>query len=396
MGVHDISDRQQMELALQESEAKMRSIVDTAADGIITIDEKGVIDSLNTAAERIFGYKSEEVIGRNVSILMPSPYREEHDKYISNYLRTGEKKIIGIGREVVGKRKDGTTFPLDLAVSEMRFGDRRMFTGIIRDITDYKVAEEHRKSLEEQLRQSQKLESLGTLAGGIAHDFKNILGIILGCASILEEENLDPEKKSQSVAAIKETAERGAGLVRRLLAFARKTEVEFTSVNINEAVIYLTNILKDTFPSTITLSVQLDDNIPLIVADPNQLYQALLNLCLNARDAMPHGGTLTLKTEAVAGETLREKIQNLKEGPYVCLRVMDSGDGMAEETRARIFEPFFTTKALGKGSGLGLAVVYGIIKVHRGFIDVESEIGHGTTFHVYFPAAPDDTESNSN
>jgi signal transduction histidine kinase len=242
---------------------------------------------------------------------------------------------------------------------------------------------EERKRLEEQLRQAQKMESLGTLAAGIAHDLNNILNIIQGYASVLEP-GAEGDEIRESVEAITETTQRAAALVQQLLTLARKTETKLESIDANTLIQRLRNLLKETFPKNIDLTLDLAGELPLIMADPNLITQALINLCVNARDAMPDGGRLALKTEAVDVKEL-EEYGDLKAEEYVSIEVIDTGKGMDENVQRRIFEPFFTTKETGQGTGLGLAVVYGIVKSHNGFVHVRSKPMRGTTFRVYFP-----------
>jgi len=243
--------------------------------------------------------------------------------------------------------------------------------GMNMDITD-------RKNLEHQLLQSQKLESLGTLAGGIAHDFNNILGIIMGHAALLGEVAQDPPKLTRSAGAIEKAAKRGASLVRQILTFARKANVAFEPVNLNDIATELGRMIEETFPRSIAIALALEADLPSVKGDRTQLHQTLLNLCVNARDAMPSGGTLTITT----GRVRRE---GTEPGWYARLTVADTGSGMDEETKRRIFEPFFTTKEPGRGTGLGLSVVYGIVQSHRGLIGVESAPGKGTKFTLDIP-----------
>lgn len=244
-----------------------------------------------------------------------------------------------------------------------------------------------RDKLETELRQAQRLELIGTLAGGVAHDFNNILAIILAYASNLRAGLGEAGNHFEEVEAIYEAAQRGAALVQQLLTIARKTDARFEPVDINAAALRTAKILEETFPRTINTSLHLDPELPPVMADENQLLQVLLNLCTNARDAMPRGGLLVLETGRVAGADLRKRFKQAGDREYVCLRVSDNGEGMDEATRRRIFEPFFTTKERGKGTGLGLAVVYGIVKAHDGFIDVQSKKGLGTSCWVYLPAS---------
>lgn len=267
-----------------------------------------------------------------------------------------------------------------------------------KELAERKRAEEELRKSGEQLIWSQKMEGIGTLAAGIAHDFNNILGIISGYAYLLKQgldnpEKLNPERLSTRVEAITQAVQRGAGLAKQLLTFARKTDVRFEPLDLNDSIEDLVKMLRATFPKTIEFPLQLDQHLPVISADRSQLHQALLNICINARDAMPDGGTLSISTEPIMGARLRKRFPNVREEQYVCISIADSGIGMDESIRSRIFEPFFTTKEPGKGTGLGLAVVYGIVKNHHGFIDVESERGRGTKFLLYLPFPPSGIET---
>ncbi|MEX0805743.1 MAG: MASE1 domain-containing protein, partial [Candidatus Binatia bacterium] len=246
---------------------------------------------------------------------------------------------------------------------------------------------EEEKRLEQQLRQAQKMESVGTLASGIAHDFNNILNIIKGYAFLLQPSDQKDQDSADALQIIDETIERGAATVRQLLALARESKLLSEPVDLNETLDTLKILLAGTFPKIIDVNVSLDERLPKTMADPNQLHQVLLNICLNARDAMPAGGNLSLTTGIVAGAELRNVLHQVKDRSYACISIADSGSGMDETVKQRIFEPFFTTKAQGLGSGLGLAVAYGIVANHGGFIEVISERGHGATFRIYLPLA---------
>jgi len=241
---------------------------------------------------------------------------------------------------------------------------------------------EERKALEEHLHHAQRMESMGVLAGGIAHDFNNLLNIIQGYASILS--SAKDAKTIKSAKAIVETTQRGAGFVRQLLALARKTNFKFEVVQVNDLIQELSRLLKETLPRNIEIRLDLARELPQITADPNQITQVLLNICVNARDAMPNGGQLTLKSETVDRQNLQDHIEAAGER-FVCIEITDTGVGMDETVRNRIFDPFFTTKEPGKGTGLGLAVAYGIVKSHNGWIRVESRPAQGTTFWLYLP-----------
>jgi signal transduction histidine kinase len=244
---------------------------------------------------------------------------------------------------------------------------------------------EEQKKLEEQLRHAQKMESIGTLAGGIAHDFNNILNIIQGYAELIGEEQLTEQEIDKSLKTIDQQIKRGTSMVRQLLTVARKTETHLAPIDANDLVLAISELIKQSFPKIIDVALDLDPGLSPVMADSNQLSQALLNICVNARDAMPAGGKLTVRTEKldenkVPGRSLKAHAES-----YVSIVISDTGMGMKEEVRERIFEPFFTTKRIGEGTGLGLAIVYGIVKEHNGFIDVESEPGLGTTFRLYLP-----------
>lgn len=241
---------------------------------------------------------------------------------------------------------------------------------------------EHRS--EKQLLQSQRLEALGTLVGGIAHDFNNILNVITGHVTLMERWRTDPAKFMKSYEAVKKATERGANTAKQLLTFARKVDLVAERVSIGELIHEIVDLLKETFPENIAFNVTIEPNMPAIPADPNQIHQALLNLCVNARDAMPRGGSIHIDVRKVGLEDLGKHLRATRAERFVALSVSDSGSGMEKETLQHIFEPFFTTKD-GFGTGLGLAVVYGVMKAHNGFIDVKSTAGKGTSFTLYFP-----------
>jgi nitrogen-specific signal transduction histidine kinase len=249
---------------------------------------------------------------------------------------------------------------------------------IARDVTEKKKIQGH-------LLQTQKVESIGTLAGGIAHDFNNILGIILAYSSILERAGTDPKKFGDSIKAINSAVNRGAALVRQILTFARQSDIVVKPMSVPELAHEVVTMLKETFPKVIEFKEEFERGIPLIQADHTQIHQALLNLCVNARDAMPQGGTITITIHICPLEQVTQQFSRATFDRYICVSVSDTGTGMDEMTKRRIFDPFFTTKELGKGTGLGLSVVYGVIQSHYGFVHVESELGKGTTFHLYLP-----------
>jgi len=357
----------------KDSEARIQAILDTTVDGIITINEFGKIESFNPAAERIFGYESSEIVGHNVRVLMREPDRGAHDGYLENYLETGEAKIIGIGREVTGLRRDGTPFAMDLAISEFQLGNRRMFTSIIRDITD-------RKRLEEQLLQSAKLAALGELVGGIAHEVNNPTGIIvMRSANLMQEVSAQGlgEDLRDDVEVIQRQSDKLAQITSGLLAFSRQTPFSPQNVDLNRTVVNAVGLVENVLRiKGITYVPELDPELPIVSADTTRVEQVLLNIFNNAMDAMPDGGELLVSTcvdEGKAGDR------------WVKVDVKDSGGGISEADLKRIFDPFFTTKEVGKGTGLGLSISYGIIQEHGGRLEAESKWGHGATFRISLP-----------
>ena len=374
----DVTEMVRAERALRSAEAHYRQFFNDDLAGHYVSTPEGKILMCNNAFAQIFGFSSpEEVKKINVATLFPMP--ADREKFIN--LLEEKKKLEHYEAEYV--RRDGKrVYVVENAVGEFDSENKLVA------IRGYLVDESERKKLQTELFQSQRLESIGTIAGGIAHDFNNILGIILGHLPIMEKRRDDPERFSRSLDAVMKAAKRGANLVKQLLTFARKVEVITESVRVNDIVVELCDFLRETFPKTITFSLQLGDELPSIHADPNQLHQVLLNLCVNARDAMPSGGILTITTKKVSREIIKEEFPQQEARDYLLITVSDTGIGMDRDTLSRIFEPFFTTKGRNHGSGLGLSVVYGIVKSHRGFIDVKSQIGRGTTFSIYFPIPP--------
>jgi PAS domain S-box-containing protein len=359
----------------------LRSVLNHTAHGIVGIDENGIVTLFNPAAENIFHRTASEAIGANVKMLMPEPFQSEHDGNIADFLRTAEPKIMGHSRRVLGLRKDGGTFPMDLTVTEFFLGGRRQFVGLVEDISE-------KQKLEAQFYQSQKLEAVGQLAGGVAHDFNNLLTVISGYGEMIVSGLPDGHELRSAAEAILEAGDRAAGLTRQLLAFSRRTVLEPKVLDLNLVVTDMQRMLQRLLGDDIELTASLDPTIARVKVDPGQLGQLLMNLAVNARDAMPQGGLLTIETQAVElDEAYRETHTACQAGPHVMLALTDTGTGMSPEVKSHIFEPFFTTKGVGKGSGLGLAVVEGVVKQSGGSIEVYSEPGIGTTFKIYFPVA---------
>jgi two-component system sensor kinase FixL len=492
-------DLQQSQGKLTNSEARLRALLDAALDGIISIDERGLIETINPAAVQLFGYNPDEVIGRNVKMLMPSPYQEEHDGYLARYFRTGQKKIIGIGREVVGLRKDGTTFPMELSVAEARVGEQRIFVGIVHDITARKRTEEVRswlaaivessddaiiaKSLDgtimtwnagaerifgysakeavgrhisilvppdrasevpailarikqgdridhfetvrvgkdgrridlsvtispikdaagrvfgasaikreiteqkrineeirtmtQQLWQAAKLASVGELAASIAHELNNPLATVtLRVESVLARIPADDPKR-RALEIVEQEAKRMAALVANLLQFSRRGDGQISTVDIRQELTQAVELIHHYLRKRlIKLVPEFAPDTPTIFADRQKLRQVFLNLLTNAGDAMPQGGTLTLRAAPTS-------MHNGK--PAVLVEFADTGVGIPPENLERIMEPFFTTKEEGKGTGLGLAICRRVVQEHHGTMQIRSEVGRGTTVRLVWP-----------
>ena len=359
----------------------LRSVLSSVDDAIITIDETGVIHSVNPATVRQFGYAEDELIGQNVSLLMYKPFTQEHEGYLFSYLKTGIAKIIGIGREVECRRSDETRFPAELTVTEFSLEGERRFTGVLRDITE-------RQRLQTQFMQAQKMEAVGRLAGGVAHDFNNLLTIISGyCELLLMSDFPVGDKRRDSIATIRDAGERAARLTQQLLAFSRKALIEPKLIDLNELVSDSVKLLRRLIGEDIILAVVTAPKPIPIKADPGQFEQVIMNLVVNARDAMPIGGRLTIETSVITSTD--------PGGPLLaCLAVSDTGQGVSDEVKEKIFEPFFTTKGVGKGTGLGLAVVHGVVTQSGGQITIESSIGVGTTFRIVLPMMTDSTSNH--
>jgi PAS domain S-box-containing protein len=481
----------------------LEAALQTAAGAIIVIDEKGIMRTVNPATARVFGFSQEELIGQNVNILMPEPFRSRHDGYLRHHLETGERKIIGIGRQVMARRKSGAIFPAHLAVSAFAVDGRRYFTGIVHDLSDrgdadvlreqtllqaifnqlpdavliidpaskitlcnpavarvfgyapeeligqstavlyedgaeqarvQKVKDElrrrtrpepltihfrrksgevfpaetvisvlrdekdhpigflslnrdisHQVEQDEALRKSQRMEAVGQLTGGIAHDFNNLLTIITGNHELLEMELEDSEQRDL-LARANNAALMGARLTNRLLTFARRRKLDPVILDLNEQVLTMAELLRRALGETIVLGTLLAPGLWSVRADPSEIENAVLNLAINARDAMPGGGKLVIETRNVMlddGDVATEV--GVQPGDYVRLSVSDTGVGMTREVLARVFEPFFTTKEPGKGTGLGLSVIYGFVKQSGGHVTAYSEVGKGTTVNLYLP-----------
>jgi PAS domain S-box-containing protein len=366
---------------LRVSEERLHAVIDNVPSGIFTIDKSAAILSANLATMRIFGYSAEELIGQNISILMPEPDCTGGHGCIANY---GQSTILDGGlREAVGQHKTGSQIPLELGISEMCLGDGRTFVVVAHDITQ-------RKESERRLLQSQKMEAVGQLTGGIAHDFNNLLTVILGNAEILIESLIGQPRMKRLAEMIGTAAQHGADLTRSLLAFSRKQMLHPRATNVNRLVSRMDGLLRRTLGEHIEIKLVTCDNVWATTVDPAQLEAAILNLAVNARDAMPRGGNLTIETSNVElNQNYVSNNEGVSPGSYVMMAVADTGTGMPPEIMARVFEPFFTTKEIGKGTGLGLSMVYGFAKHSNGHVKINSQVGQGTNVMLYLPRSRD-------
>lgn len=388
----DLTEIKKTEQALRESEARLRGVHENAADGIFTMDEHGIIETTNQAAEEMFGYAPRELVGKEVSTLMGGDHKTRHQAYVDKYMQTGRGQILGVGpRELTGIRKDGSELALDLAVNVMKLDDRQIFVGIVRDITD-------RKATRRQLQQAQKMEAIGQLTGGIAHDFNNMLAVVLGNLELAVERSAEGRDVGKLLDLALQGATRGSDLTKRLLAFSRRQFMEPRLVDVNETIAGMADILQRTIAESVEIDINRGSDLWGIKIDPIQLQSAVLNLAINARDAMPEGGRLQIKTynaNIKAGDNANRK--GLKPGEYAVVSVKDNGTGISAENMERIFEPFFTTKEIGKGSGLGLSMVHGFAEQSGGKAIAVSEPGEGTEIFIYLPRCrePEASQSDS-
>jgi PAS domain S-box-containing protein len=372
----------QLEAEIEErkrAEDRFRALVETAPTGIVIADPTGRITDVNAQALRMFGYDRGDLIGKPLETLVPDRLRESHQGHRSNYTRGPHARPMGVGMELFARRKDGTEFPVEIGLGPLVTKEGVLVSSIIVDITS-------RKQIEQQLRLSQRLEAVGKLAGGVAHDFNNLVAVILGCAEVVLDALPADHHAVKKVEMIRQAGSSAADLIRQLLAFSRQQMLQPRVLDLKEIVERTRGLLHSLIGENIELRISLDPSLGRVKADPGQIEQVLMNLGVNARDAMPGGGRLTIEARNVElDESYHDEHQPVVPGRYVMLAVEDTGSGMDRETQSRIFDPFFTTKELGKGTGLGLATVYGIVKQSGGYIWAYSELGKGTIFKVYLP-----------
>ncbi len=363
-----------------QTEARQGAVLEAANDAIVTMDSNLAIREFNPAAERLFGYDRMNILGRQIEMLLPPGDRAVKLSAFNEYMSTGKGPLNEGQLQLTALRADGTEFQAEVTVARLGGDKVAAITAFIRDITE-------RQALEEQLRQSQKLEAIGRLAGGVAHDFNNILMSIMGSADLLLMDFRPEHSAHGEVTEIKHSVNRGAGLTRQLLAFSRRQATSTKLFALGDVIAGMDTMLRRLMGPEIEFVSVRPPEPTMVIADPAQIEQVVLNLVVNARDAMPEGGRLTVKIDEVDLDDAAANVVEGRSGRYARLSVVDTGMGMNEKTRAKLFEPFFTTKEQGKGTGLGLSIVYGIVKGSGGYITVVSEPGKGAAFFIYLPIA---------
>jgi PAS domain S-box-containing protein len=378
----DMTESRLAQETLRESEQLARGIIDTALDAFVQMDDQGTITDWNPQAENIFGWSRAEAVGTRLSkLIVPDVHRDAHKAGLERFLRTGEGAILGRRFEIEAMRRDGKEIKVELSVTELRRRNGFVFNGFMRDLTD-KIAAEDR------IRQAEKMEAVGQLTGGIAHDFNNILTVITGTIEILADAVKGEPQLAAITRMIDEAASRGADLTQHLLAFARKQPLEPKATDVNTLIIDTAKLLQRTLGEHVEIESVFDDESCPAIVDPNQLATAILNLALNARDAMPDGGKLIIETGFVTlDDNYTRMHSDVRPGRYAMIAVSDTGTGIPAAILDKVFNPFFTSKGPGKGTGLGLSMVYGFIKQSAGHIMIYSEEGHGTTIKMYLPPA---------
>jgi PAS domain S-box-containing protein len=377
----------QSQQRVKVTEERFRTLLESAPDGMVIVGADGAIAFVNNQTESLFGYDRADLIGQPIEVLVPAQFRASlRARRKAFFVESSEPIHPGADLELVGLRRDGTEFPVDVRLSPARTAEGDVVTAAIRDVTARKHSEQALRNAESQLRHAQKMEAVGTLAGGIAHDFNNVLSVILSYTGFLTDALGPTDPMRGDIDEIAKAAGRAVQLTKQLLAFSRKQTFAPRSVAPNEILKGMDGMLRRIGGGGVEIALVPGRVVGTILADPGQIEQVIMNLVVNARDAMPRGGVIRVETTFVeVAEDTEAPCPGMAPGSYVLLQVADTGVGMDAETRARIFEPFFTTKEIGKGTGLGLAVVYGIVVQSSGFIAVDSKVQKGTTFRVYFP-----------
>ncbi len=382
--LRDVSERKKFEIDLQKSENRFRILLESTLQAMVLIDIHGRINLVNSKLEQLFGYTRDELLSQPVEILLPFSLRGKD--HVLNQNRFRHLREIELERpvELTGMRKDGSEFPFEIQLTQVEMLEGPFVLGVLSDISQ-------KKQLEARIRRVEKLEAIGQLAGGIAHDFNNVLAGIIGLSELALRKLPEESPVQDNLKLIINKAESAADLVRKLLMFSRQQQITKQNINLNKIVLSNKKLLQRYLGEDIHLIITLEDDLDLIHGDPSAMDQILTNLCINARDAMPDGGELTIQTKNVE---ITHRESDIPPGNYVQLIVADTGIGMSDEIKKHIFEPFFTTKELGQGTGLGLATVYGLVRHHGGYIQFDSELGEGTIFRLYFPVPAQQIESS--
>ena len=375
--IRDITVRRAVEVHLAQMESRYRGLLEAAPDAMVVVNQGGEIVLLNLQAEKQFGYSRDELIGQKVTNIIPQGFTE---RLISDGLRSAEQALaqqIGTGIELTARRKDGSEFPIELMLSPLGSPEGILVTAAIRDIAT-------RRQLEQQLRQVQKMEAVGQLTGGVAHDFNNLLTVITCTVECIADAVADNPELTAMAKSIDAAAERGAQLTQRMLAFARKQPLQSRVLDLNDVATRMVDVLRRMLGEDVEVKTLLGDDLWPAVADMSQVEDAILNLAVNARDAMPKGGKLVIETHNVHLDG-HDQFEDVAPGDYVSIAVTDTGTGMPAEVAERAFEPFFTTKEVGRGTGLGLSMVYGFAKQSHGHVKIESALGRGTSVKIFMP-----------
>jgi PAS domain S-box-containing protein len=415
--MRDLSDEARTIETRDVLASQLAGIVSIAVDAIIAMDDRQIVTLFSDGAEAIFGYPRSEVIGQPLAMLLPEAVRTAHAEHVHKFgaasVDASRARRMGERGEIAGRRKTGEIFPAEASISRIEVNGRPHYTAVLRDVTERRQSQaelerrveestrelrlemRRREESQAQLVRTQRMEAFGQLTGGVAHDFNNLLTVITGNLELLDM-RLEDEKSKALLQRAQDAAGMGARLTARLLTFARRRQLAAAPLNVNDLVINLAELLERTIGEPITLTTSLERTPWTVLADPSEIENAILNLAINARDAMPEGGKLIIETanvtlEANDGGGASEAPP--KAGPFVRLSVSDTGHGMTEEVLRHAFEPFYTTKETGKGTGLGLSTVYGFAQQAGGTLTIYSEIGHGTTVNLYLPRAQEATDS---
>jgi PAS domain S-box-containing protein len=367
-------------------EQRLRAAVESSPSGLLMTDADGNIVLINREIERLSGYAQDELLGKSVDMLVPKRSRAAHPRFRESFQAQPEARSMGAGRELYALRKDGSEVPVEIGLSPLSTGQGLFVIASVVDITARKEAESEHQRMQERLREGQKLEALGTLAGGVAHDFNNVLAAIIGFAELAREACKDRPQVQSDLEELLRNAGRGKELIQRILRFSRRQDEQRSPLDLLQTVNEGVRLLRATLPATIEIKVRNPRELPLVLANSTAMQQVLLNLANNSAHAMPKGGVISIDLET---SYLRDSVvrmhPGLHEGNYIVLSVKDNGTGMSDEVRARALEPFYTTKPAGEGSGLGLALVRGIVQDHGGALELSSAQGGGTTVTCMLP-----------